>query len=401
MKLSKQTRKSTLLCAATSLLTLVLAGACGMRASVQEIRKDRAVNGDGDVVIAVVWPWQARTQVRYHEGLEMAVDEVNEAGGVHGRTLRLQLEDDEESVNTGRLVAQRLGQNPDVVAVIGHLQSYVTVPAAAIYDLSGLVLLSPVATSEELTAKGYTRVFRGNITDRMTGRQMAEYAAGQGRQRLAIYYERSIYGRALANAFEERLDSSPTAVVARDSYDPDQEVGQSVIQPMVSRWQQLDVDAMFLAGQPPLAGQIIAEIRKSGFGREILGGDAMSSPALPAIGGDAVEGTVVASFFHPEEPDEKVKSFVERFSERYGATPDAGSALGYDAVKLLAHGMNQAESPDPEHVTKALHEIKGWKGVTGSFTFDENGDLVGRMVGKSIVRDGQFDYLGEVPASEG
>jgi branched-chain amino acid transport system substrate-binding protein len=331
----------------------------------------------------------------------MAVDEVNQAGGIHGRALRLQLEDDEESVNTGRLVAQRLGQDPDVVAVIGHLQSYVTVPAAAIYDLAGLVLLSPVATSEELTARGYTRVFRGNIRDRVTGVQMADYAVSQRFGNVAIYYERSIYGRALANAFEERMAASASTVVARDSFDPDQSVGEGVLGPMLSRWQQLDVDALFIAGQLPLAGQIIVGLRSAGFEQPILGGDAMSSPALISIAGDAAEGTVVASFFHPEEPDPEVRRFVDAFSERFGFLPDVASALGYDAVKVLSHGMNQAESPAPEHVAPMLHQVKDWKGVTGSFTFDERGDLVGREVARCIVRDGEFRYLGETAVNDG
>ena len=149
----------------------------------------------GPVTIAAPWPWESRTTLLYGQGLQMAVEEVNAEGGVLGRPLTVLREDDYESVDRGRLVAQRLAQNNDVVAVIGHMQSYVSLPAAAIYDLSGLVHLAPTATDPRLTEQGYRRLFRITFTDREIGAQMADFAASQGYDRVAIYYIRDAYGR--------------------------------------------------------------------------------------------------------------------------------------------------------------------------------------------------------------
>src|SRR5438046_2805388 len=184
------------------LITVVLAACRG--GSVADQRAQHAARDKGDVVIGVAWPWAAHSELRFGDGLDMAVSEINASGGIDGRPLRLAKSDDRESADEGRSVAQRFGADPDVVAVIGHLQSYVSVPAASIYDNGGLVMVAPAATDPELTALGYRRVFRTTFTDKVIGHRMADYAAGHGYRRIAIEYVRDTYGRDLANAFEER-----------------------------------------------------------------------------------------------------------------------------------------------------------------------------------------------------
>lgn len=370
-------------------LALHAAGGCAMRDAPSEERARRAA-GDGEIVVAAVWPWQARGELRYGQGLDLALEEINAAGGVDGRPIRLIREDDHESVNEGRLVAQRLAENPDVMAVIGHLQSYVTVPAAAIYDLAGLVLVSPASTSMELTSKGYPRVFRTTLTDRAIGRQMADFALDRGYARVGIYYVRNEYGRALANAFEERTHGRAITVAVRHSYD--QELTERSMAPVLREWRHMDLDAIFLAGEVPLAGRVIAAIREAGIDAAIIGPDAMSSPALIVEGGAAVEGTVVASVFHPDEPRPAVRDFVRRFRARYGVDPDPASAVAYDALRLLARAMQSAGTPAPAAVAEALHSLE-WRGVTGDFAFDTRGELSDRRAIQLVVRDGSFAFL--------
>src|SRR5690606_39739667 len=108
-----------------------------------------------EIVIGAPWPWEARSALGYSKGLDMAVAEINGAGGVLGRPLRIKRVDDRESVAEGRLAAQQLAEDREVVAVIGHLQSYVSVPAAAIYDMAGLVMIAPTSTDPRLTSQGY------------------------------------------------------------------------------------------------------------------------------------------------------------------------------------------------------------------------------------------------------
>lgn len=386
-------RSITLTAGLLAVVAALAAAGCARWRTPAEERAVRARRARGDVVVAAVWPWALRKELRYGDGLDLAVEEVNQRGGVNGRTLRLTRVDDHESVDEGRLAAQRIAGDPDVVAVIGHLQSYVTVPAAAVYDLSGLVLVAPTATDAELTSHGYRRVFRTTFTSRSVGRQIAQFAGQRGLRRVAIFYIRNTYGRELANAFEERASEVGITILARRSYDPGDQVSERMFDPVVREWKELPIDAIFLAGEVPSAGYFIAKARSAGLNAPILGGDAMSAPSLMAVAGAAAEGTIIGSFFHPDEPRPEVRRFTQLFMKRYGVAPDFASAVAYDAVHLLADAMQQAHSSVPDDVAAALHAVRGWPGVTGTFTFDEAGDAVGKHLVKLIVRHGRFEHL--------
>ncbi len=378
------------------LALLALAGAsCSRDRDPSSERVRRAESGTGDLVVGAAWPWEARKQLLYGQGVDLAVEEVNRSGGIHGRPLRILREDDRESVDEGSLVAQRFAKNPDVVAVIGHLQSYVTVPAAAVYDLAGIPVVAPASTDPELTRRGYRRVFRATFTDGQAGRQMAEYAAHRGYRQVAIYYVRNPYGRSLANAFEERADELGIGVAARQSYDPNAEGGHRAAEQTALEWRPLQLDAVFVAGEVPHAAVFIAELRRAGITVPVLGSDAMGIPDLFTVGGNAVDGTVVAAAFHPEDRRPEVRRFVAAFRERFGTPPDAAAALGYDAVQVLAQAMRRAVKPTPERIAEALHGTRGWPGVTGVFSFDADGDLPDKPVRKVVARGDRWRYLDE------
>lgn len=381
--------------------TAVLAGACALCLCVSACRPSALSRGQaqaqagGPVTIAAAWPWESRATLLYGQGLQMAADEINAAGGVLGRPLTVLREDDRESVDQGRLVAQRFAQNDDVVAVIGHMQSYVSLPAAAIYDLFGMVHLAPTATDPRLTRQGYRRLFRMTFTDRETGAQMADFAAARGYDRVAIYYIRNAYGRSLANAFEERAIERGVGIADRQSYDPNAVAGDRALTDILASWRDLNLEAIFIAGEPRAAATMIRAARERAIDVPVLGGDALGTADFVGLGGSAVEGTVIAAAFHPGDEREAVRRFSAGFRQRYGLLPDASAALAYDAVRLLVHGMTQAESVDPDAVADALRATAGWRGVTGPITFRGGGDLVERAIGKVIVRNGRLAWLGD------
>lgn len=371
----------------------VLAAAAGCRQP--ELPRGQAqAEAGGPVTIAAPWPWESRTALLYGQGLQMAAEEVNAAGGVLGRPLTVLREDDHESVDRGRLVAQRLAQNRDVVAVIGHMQSYVSLPAAAIYDLSGLVHLAPTATDPRLTEQGYRRLFRMTFTDREIGAQMADFAAAQGLARVAIYYIRNAYGRGLANAFEERALERGVDIADRQSYDPNTSAGERALTDVLTSWEDLDLRAIFIAGEPRQAAAMIRAARGAGIAVPVLGGDALGTSNFVRLGGRAAEGTVLAAAFHPADEREEVQRFSLAFRRRYGVLPDVSAALGYDAVRLLAHGITRAGGVEPDAVAEALRATAGWRGVTGPVAFTDEGDLVERAIGKVVVREGRLAWLG-------
>jgi branched-chain amino acid transport system substrate-binding protein len=374
-----------------ALCAIAAAVGCSRRSPAEE-RAHRAGRDKGEITVAAVWPWQGHADMGYREGLQMALEEVNRAGGIGGRPLRLQLHDDRSSLDEGTIIAQRIASDPSVVAVIGHLQSYVTGPAAAIYELAGLLMIAPTSTDPTLTTQGYHRVFQATFTDRDTGRQLAEFAQVRFRK-VAICYIRNAYGRGLANAFEERANELGLSIAARQSYDPGEQVSARTFEPIVQPWKSLELDAVFLAGEVPSAALFVSQARAQGLSAQIFGGDALSSPGLLSIAGEAAEGVIAASFFHPDEPRAEVKRFTAAFQTRRGAVPDAGAAIGYDVIHLLARAMRHAGSVAPDQVARALRELPPWSGVTGSFRFDQQGAAVGKKPVMLQVQRGRFEHL--------
>lgn len=378
---------------ATLLLAAALAGCGGSDDPIaQRLQKAR---GGAEIVIGAPWSWdELGGQIHYGKGMDLAVQELNAAGGVLGRPLRLMKLDDQGSVDHGRIVAQELGRDPNVVAVIGHLHSYVTVAAAPIYDLSGLLLVSATSTTPALTSRGYGRVFRSTFNDSDVGRQMAQYAHGEGHRRMVIYYSRDEYGRELANSFEEHLVQRGGQVVNRESYDPNLSANPVAAEQTVNAWTSWEFDAVFIAARGAQAALLVKELRRRGISVPVLGSDAMQTPDF-LQGGEAVEGTVIASAFSAEVPEPEVQRFNAAFRAAYGRDPDVAAALGYDAVRVLAQAMREAGSAEPEKVAAAMRGLRGYRGVTGAFTFDQHGNLVGMPIRKVVVRGGAFHYLDE------
>lgn len=375
------------------LLLSTFSAACGGDG---DTASQRSRNSTGDIVVGAAWSWALRgNDILYGKGMDLAVEELNAAGGVMGRPFKLLRMDDQESVDRGRIIAQELGRNPEVVAVIGHLHSYVTVAAAPIYDLSGLLLVAPTSTSPELTRQGYSRVFRTVFNDTEVGKQMAQYAVDKGYRRMVIYYARNEYGRELANAFEEHAASRGAQIVSRESYDPNLSANPVAAEQTVSTWKSWEFDAVFIAGQDEQSALLVAELRSQGIDVPVLGSDALATPVFLQKGGAAVEGTVIATAFHPDAPDPEVQRFDAAFQKRYGGKPDVGAALGYDAVRVLAQAMREAQTTEPDKVAAAMHRLAGFRGVTGAFSFDEAGNLVGMPIRRIVVRDGHFQYLDE------
>jgi branched-chain amino acid transport system substrate-binding protein len=340
--------------------------------------------------VAVAWPWAAHPELGFAKGLELAMEEIAASGGVHGRPITLVRLDDHESVDEGRIVAQRIAADTSLVAVIGHMQSHVSVPAAAIYEQGGVPMIAPVSSDPGLTNQGFTHVFRTMFTDPAVGRHMADEVLAGGARRIGIYYLRNEYGRAVANAFEERATERDAVIVARQSYDPDGVEGISAHEETFRQWKENGLDAVFLAGEVPSAGVVLRALRAAGLTQLVYGTDAMASPELMRTAGPAASGVIVATVFHADRADSSARAFVALHRAKYGAAPDVAAALGYDALHVLVAAMRRSASPTRPAITTALHDTVTHAGATGALRFTANGDVRDRAIVTLVVRDGQF-----------
>lgn len=341
-----------------------------------------------EIVIGVAWPFSTNNDL-FNEGIELAVKEINDNGGVKGRELRLQKEDDGAELERGLRIAQSFVDNKEIQAVIGHRNSFISIPAAAIYDQAGLVMLSPASTSPDLIKDEYKHIFRCIPGDDEIARQMALYLAKQGHRRMVIIYSDDSYGIGLANAFEDQAKIQGITIVDRfNNY-----TGLEDLKRMHSKWLAYGFDGIFIAESMPQAAQFIYDAGQAGISVPFFGGNAMESPSLSTVGGKAAEGTIVGSVFDPNLDSQVVKSFVDSFSQEYRMKPNSYAALGYDAVKILAAAIEKSDLQDRSTVAKKLKLLRSWSGASGIHQFDSDGNDRGDLVVLKQMHAGEFQYL--------
>jgi branched-chain amino acid transport system substrate-binding protein len=374
-----------------SFLVLDAAQSESIRWGAKKIRAERALRAKGPIVIGVAGGWES-SYLAVLNGVNLAQDEINRDGTVLGRPLEIVPRDDRLAVATGMQVAQEFADNLDMVAVIGHPTSTVSLSTAVIYEYYGLLMLSPLASNPALTLQGRRLVFRNIPTDEADGVALAEHAAKQGYRRVAIYYLQDDYSRGLANIFERRCYELGITIVDRLPYESTYKA--SDFDADFDLWKrQFDFDAVLLAGLLPQAGDIVTRIRQAGITAPILSGGSLENERLIRMAGEDAEGVVVVSTFDPHARKAEVAAFVKAYREKYGSVPNRNAAQGYDALHLLAHVIREGGSTVPEVMAATLRKITNWQGVTGPHTFDDKGDVLGKPMVVKAIEDGSFQVV--------
>ncbi|MDD3898895.1 MAG: ABC transporter substrate-binding protein [Syntrophomonadaceae bacterium] len=341
-----------------------------------------------DIVIGVAWPFESNNSL-FREGVRLAVMQINAGGGVNGHKIRLIEKDDQASVSDGMTIAQSFADNNEIVAVIGHRNSFISIPASRVYQEAGLLMISPASTSPELTKNGYKNVFRSIPSDDKIVAQLVSYAARQGHRQMVIFYAEDSYGMDLANSFEDHAIENGITIVDRISYYG----GLKELNRLKQKWLALGFDGVFVADSLPEGAEFIADARRVGISVPFMGGNAMDSPALYEIAGQSALGTVIGTVFNPHDPRDETQRFVKAFREQYKTMPGSYAAQGYDAVNLLAAAIEKSGSTDSAAIAKELHRLKNWPGVTGYHGFDNNGNDMAAKAVMKIQRENEFEYM--------
>lgn len=342
----------------------------------------------GEIAIGTAGPYDQGYALLVRQAVELAVDEINAAGGIGGERVVLIAKDDGGDGVKAAEIAQGFADDPRVAAVVGHSNSGAMVGAAPVYDRERLPALIPSATSPELTGVS-PWVFRVTVNDSVNGAMLARFASESLRpQRLAIVYENNVYGRDLARAFRAAY---PGSVVAVDPIAGD----GSLVEPFVSYYGRVRPDVVFVAGTEVSGRALLREAARQGFQTRWLAGDGWSGVASDTA---ASEGVYVAVPFSVHDPRAEAVRFVEAFRAKFGVEPDANAAMAYDATRLLAKTIGEVGT-GPDAVRQALSRVTGGRafaGVTGEVRFRPDRDPDRAGVVMTQVRNGRL-----VPVTDG
>jgi len=327
---------------------------------------------DDHIVFAAAAPWHDSVSVGTRQGIQLAVDELNAAGG---RQISIRWCDDSGTGTHAAAVAESLVADRSVLAVIGHINSGAQVAAAHVYD-GRLVALSSQATSPDLTGLSHW-TFRVVSSDAANGAGLARFAGTLGASRAAVLYENDSYGRGLAHAFERAF---PGTIVASEPI----AAAASSYEPYVSYMRTLGPDVVFVAGLETSGLSVLREAKRQHLTAPFLGGDGWTGLADDAAIG---EGAFVASDARPE-----VVTFIHAFQTRYHVRPDEDAALAYDATRLLAAAVaaRGASRVGIQGYLASRTLEHAFAGVTGAIAFDSLGDPAGRQFVMTRMHAGAF-----------
>lgn len=327
--------------------------------------------------------------VSVRRGAELAARQLTEEGGVRGLPVRLVVVDDEnrETLTSERVAA--LTYDDECAAILGTTDSGCTHVAARLALKSHVPLVMTVATDPSLTRLGNAWVFRNLADDRIQGRRLVEFIAGnRGLRRIFVAHVDTRYGRGGAAVIELAARSAGAAVLRRSAF----QSGQRDFGPLVAEIRSSGADAIVIWGLYAEGAELLKQLRAGGVGLPVFGPDGLTSPAFLELAGTAAEGAVLTyPFDDTAASDPVVASFVAAYRAQWGSVPDSFAAHAFDAVHLVAEAARRA-GPDRTAIRDELARIRDFHGVTGVFSFDATGNST-LPVHLAVVQGGRFVLL--------
>jgi branched-chain amino acid transport system substrate-binding protein len=321
--------------------------------------------GAGVAGQAYAWPGE-----QLQRGAEMAVQDINDRGGVLGQSVGLTVGDDNADPEQAVALAKKLVSD-GAVFVAGHTTSDASIAAAPIYEQARIIMISPSASNPRLTDEGWSHVFRVFGRDDWQGAVAASYLADRwGNRRIAILHDGSVYGKGLADEVKKHLNDLGVVEMMYLAYEPRK----------VDYWDVIDkiktaaIDVVYLGGRSTETGLIVRGAGEHDYRPQFVSGDAAGTEEFWLITGAAGEGTLFTSGPDPRKHP-AATPIVKRFRES-GYEPEGYTLYAYAAVQTWAQAVEKAGTLDYKAVIDSLqaHEFDT---VLGRISFDDKGDVRG------------------------
>lgn len=305
------------------------------------------------------------------EGLQLAIDEANAAGGVNGKKIEIVQADNKSEAAEAVNAATKLISDDKVKVVIGPAVTANVIAESQVATDNKVPIIAPCATSEAVTVEnGQVKdfVFRSCFIDPQQGDVMAKFATENLKAKTAVVYvdNSSDYSKSLAAVFKTKFEAAGGQVLMEEAFlqkDTD-------FKATLTKIKTANADVIFVPAYYEEVGKIVKQARELGIQSAILGTDGWDDPKVVDIAGaDALNNTYFST--HYSDKDAEVQGFVNAYKEKYNHAPNVFAALGYDAGKMLVDAIKRAGSADPEKIQKALAETKDLKVGTGTITMNK------------------------------
>jgi branched-chain amino acid transport system substrate-binding protein len=311
------------------------------------------------------------------KAVRLAVDEVNAAGGVLGKQVKLTTLDDRGDSAEAANAVSRLIDVTKVHALIGEVSSSLSLAGGRVAQRRKIPMVSPSSTNPKVTEVG-DYIFRVCFLDPFQGKVMALFARNTLKMAsVAVLKDvKNDYSIGLADAFKSAFTAIGGKITIEQSYSQ----GDTDFSAQVTAIKGVGPQALYVPGYYAEVGAIARTAQRLGLKVPLMGGDGWDAPDLFKIGGDALEGSYFSNHFAPDAATPRAQKFVADFTKKFGQAPTGLGALGYDAAAVLFDAVKRAGKIDTVAIRDALAQTKNFDGVTGVITID-----AGRNAEKSAV----------------
>jgi len=324
--------------------------------------------------------------------IDLAVEEINGAGGINGAKVRVVYMDTKATTDVGVTAFERLIEDRSISAVIGPMSSPVTLAVAPLAEAEHVVLVSPSASNPEIAAAG-DYVFRTCLSDQYEGLILARLAVDTlGYQTAAVLYIDNEYDRGLVDVFSAAYEERGGTIVAREAFAAEATEFPETLGRIkaLGRIAEAAPQVILLVGYAQM-GDVLVEARAAGLTQQVLSSVMFDNPEILAAAREAAEGVLFTSWTpDPATPSPERQAFDAAYQARHGVHSGIFAAESYDAMHLLAEVIGQ-RGDSGDAIRAGLLNTSGYLGASGRITFDENGDCL-KPVFIKTVRDGEFIY---------
>jgi branched-chain amino acid transport system substrate-binding protein len=333
-----------------------------------------AVTGSAQaqIKIAVAGPLtgpNAAFGAQLKNGAEQAAADINAKGGINGQKIELSFGDDVSDPKQGVSVANKF-VGDGVKFVIGHFNSGVTMPASEVYAENGIVQISPSATNPKITERGLWNTFRTCGRDDQQGAVAADHIVKNLKgKKVAVVHDKTTYGKGLADETQKAMNAGGVKEVLYEGVN----TGEKDFAALVSKIKAAGAEVVYWGGLHTEGGLIAKQMRDGGVTATMMSGDGITSDEFAAIGGPAVEGTLMT--FPPDPRKRPEAASVLKSFEARKFNPEAYTLYSYAALEVIAQAATAVKANDPKKVAEEIKKGGAFKTVIGELKFDKKGDI--------------------------
>jgi branched-chain amino acid transport system substrate-binding protein len=325
-------------------------------------------------------------------GIKLAIAEANAAGGVGGRKIELVEYDTKGEPREAGVVVTRLVTSDKVVCVLGEVASSLSLAGAPVCQQNGVPMITPSSTNPKVTLVG-DYIFRTCFIDPFQGMVGAKFAFEEKKARKAaiLVEQSSAYSVGLGEEFKKAFEKLGGTITTTQSYNK----GEQDFTSRLTAIRATSPDVIYVPGYYTDIANIAVQARKLGIEQPMMGGDGWDSEELVKNAGKAVEGCFFSNHSAPDDPSPQIQSFIKKFEDENGSTPDSLAACGYDAAKLLFVALEKDPNATGAKLRDAIASVKDFPGVTGTINFNATRDAVKPAVVLTI-KDGKQQFVTRV-----